>query len=78
MIIQHGLSLGIKRIESIGTNAFYECREIEYFDLPASIKKVASISNIGRQPILQKFYLHWDVNHTNPLTIKEIRKLFPA
>jgi hypothetical protein len=65
-------------LESIGTNAFYECREIEYFDLPASIKKVASINNIGSQPILQKFYLQGDVNHTNPLTIEEIRKLFPA
>lgn len=61
----------------IGINVFYECKNLTEIILPSSLRKVSSNEDVGHKPIKQKFYLADDTNRTNPLTIEEVRKIFP-
>ena len=65
-------------LEVIGINVFYECRNLSEITLPAGIKKVAKNCDVGKVPIKQIFYLAEDTEHSNPLSISEITKMFPA
>lgn len=70
LIIQEGL-------EEIGCNSFYECRNLKEIVLPRSIKIVKFNYNVGRQPILQKFYLQGDKFKKGPYSIDEIINMYP-
>jgi hypothetical protein len=65
-------------LEEIGVNVFYECKFLSEITLPAGIKKVSINCDKNLMPIKQKFYLAEDTEHSDPLTISEIIKIFPA
>ena len=62
----------------IGSNVFYECPNLSEIVLPKRIKKVAMNCDKRHVPIGQKFYLSEDTNRSNPLSITEITKMYPA
>lgn len=63
-------------LEELGINAFYECRNIQEFILPSSIKKIYPNDNIGKQPIEQVFYLDSDIHRKHPMSIIEVMEIF--
>ena len=59
-----------KSVEHIGTNVFYECKNLKEIIIPTTLRHIEPNCNRQNKPITQTFYYSSDTNREHPITIQ--------
>lgn len=59
-------------VQHIGTNVFYECKNLKTIVVPTTLKTIEPNFDKGHQYISQEFFFDSDENREHPLSIQEL------